>query len=1180
MKLAILLLCMVNYVHGECYREHVRPWGEFEQLPAKTCDDIPDDLAGGLLPAGWFPDGWNAIPDNALANCNKFTKVQIPGHIQAIGKKAFYKVPLTEIDFSRAKDLTCIDDYAFHAHNFMDEMYLLNFTGAYSLTHIEKGAFYGKQRLTVIDFYDAWNLESIGESAFQYNRLTDLDFINNPKLTNVGKKAFYKPIISPAEGVRGNNPCAKPCWNKDKKCKRELEWTSLFILEPVTNCETVDINPKCGSAYTCIENIGGVVFSGDYNLKSIGDEAFGRDAAGGSYNFGDYHFNWKSDTYYWKIWTRFSQADEDNCEDLVEGAMKRTWECYLPSTSKTEGYNAWNNKFADHCGEVQEWWSFSQYWGGGYECRVKGNCGDPEWHAYHKCLLLNQHRQTKDYSVRIKYMPPKHFGLRRLLSVPDNNRSLGNNRSPKAFKLGSGLWGGRPEPPPPIPQIDYNDENNAGGCGQASSGGIVAPVIIPEGARFDWNEGFKRSHTTKLGRSGLVGGSTWMPKPNPASRSNYGNSQEESAYSNPCNEYTLPCDNQWNYCHEALVPGEQQIKWVAPTRARCLIQPDEHGHISSSYLRQIGIMDIPDNVFNGCPYLKSIELPVETKRIGHSAFQNSGLTSIVIPEGVEYIGNKAFADTKLTSVVIPSTVKTVGDNAFSCIVDGPNSKCPGGKVFDGLCAQDGVEHLLQHVTILAGKPVNESAGPPIVNWGDRVFMCDLFHPPAWKGRDVDVFCGYMPPGGIISGGQNKDNPSCWGGYCSSGSGKSTMGSSFDYSVKYGRIPQEPGGYGPDESSEAFEYAGGRMCGNMYDSKYLQCEGYDIYCQNKFKKCDPGKYFAGGGAMHPGECLTCPDKHFQPDYESNATECTPWSVCPKGYHKGSSTKTMDSQCEPCPDGYYQPDDDTTEQCKPWSTCPSGQYISGGSTTTDGTCIPCDNGYQPEDESRATSCTPWSTCGRGYYKTSHDSFQDGICEPCVDGYQPDEYSNATSCRLWSTCGKGTYKTGSTISSDGTCEGCPHGKYQPNDNSTATFCTLWPIRCDAGKYIFKDGNGFTCKTCPHGTYQPDDSSPATSCMSWDGKRFPSTGVSFINDNAKAKWEDVPVATPEAIDAMLKSDTAEDMLVTYSKEGGPCKPGKICFNNSRVLECPSNILRLSEDKCSSKKEDLYAALQSHCPL
>lgn len=79
-----------------------------------------------------------------------------------------------------------------------------------------------------------------------------------------------------------------------------------------------------------------------------------------------------------------------------------------------------------------------------------------------------------------------------------------------------------------------------------------------------------------------------------------------------------------------------------------------------------GITQVADKAFEGCIYLKSVQLPSTLTQIGNRAFQSTALSEIVVPKGVTRIGELAFYQCRLLeSVKFPDGLKTIGSKAFS-----------------------------------------------------------------------------------------------------------------------------------------------------------------------------------------------------------------------------------------------------------------------------------------------------------------------------------------------------------------------------------------------------------------------------------------------------------------------------------------------------------------------------------
>lgn len=84
--------------------------------------------------------------------------------------------------------------------------------------------------------------------------------------------------------------------------------------------------------------------------------------------------------------------------------------------------------------------------------------------------------------------------------------------------------------------------------------------------------------------------------------------------------------------------------------------------------RKITVLDntteIGEEAFQGRKKITTVILPSSLKKIGHAAFEYSGLKKIDIPEGVEHIEDYAFGSCDLTNIRFPSTLKYIGENAL------------------------------------------------------------------------------------------------------------------------------------------------------------------------------------------------------------------------------------------------------------------------------------------------------------------------------------------------------------------------------------------------------------------------------------------------------------------------------------------------------------------------------------
>lgn len=81
------------------------------------------------------------------------------------------------------------------------------------------------------------------------------------------------------------------------------------------------------------------------------------------------------------------------------------------------------------------------------------------------------------------------------------------------------------------------------------------------------------------------------------------------------------------------------------------------------------VYKIENSAFQGCQYLRQVELNT-VQEIEYSAFNRcSSLMHIVLPEGLKTIGDYAFSGTGITSVVIPKSATLIRSNAFDSHVE-------------------------------------------------------------------------------------------------------------------------------------------------------------------------------------------------------------------------------------------------------------------------------------------------------------------------------------------------------------------------------------------------------------------------------------------------------------------------------------------------------------------------------
>lgn len=97
-----------------------------------------------------------------------------------------------------------------------------------------------------------------------------------------------------------------------------------------------------------------------------------------------------------------------------------------------------------------------------------------------------------------------------------------------------------------------------------------------------------------------------------------------------------------------------------------------------------GITSISDEAFVYFQQLTEVVLPKSLKKIGVSAFENTGkIASLELPEGLEYIDDRAFRYSDIVSVTLPDSLKHIGSYAFICCNNLTGITVPGGVEFIG-----------------------------------------------------------------------------------------------------------------------------------------------------------------------------------------------------------------------------------------------------------------------------------------------------------------------------------------------------------------------------------------------------------------------------------------------------------------------------------------------------------------
>ena len=120
------------------------------------------------------------------------------------------------------------------------------------------------------------------------------------------------------------------------------------------------------------------------------------------------------------------------------------------------------------------------------------------------------------------------------------------------------------------------------------------------------------------------------------------------------------------------------VFWGLTDTIFCMTQPDS-GHVSAEALSDAlgGTTTIGDSAssyseyrfrgFHGCTALKSVKIPASVTMIGYEAFAESGVTSVDFSGAIALtsIGNGAFYRADLTSVTIPNSVESIVSRAFT-----------------------------------------------------------------------------------------------------------------------------------------------------------------------------------------------------------------------------------------------------------------------------------------------------------------------------------------------------------------------------------------------------------------------------------------------------------------------------------------------------------------------------------
>ena len=77
-----------------------------------------------------------------------------------------------------------------------------------------------------------------------------------------------------------------------------------------------------------------------------------------------------------------------------------------------------------------------------------------------------------------------------------------------------------------------------------------------------------------------------------------------------------------------------------------------------------GMKTIPADLFYGCTWLQTVEIPASVEVIEKNAFSNTGLFAVNFPQNLQEIGDYSFSRTKMSTVYIPPKVSKIGTYAF------------------------------------------------------------------------------------------------------------------------------------------------------------------------------------------------------------------------------------------------------------------------------------------------------------------------------------------------------------------------------------------------------------------------------------------------------------------------------------------------------------------------------------
>ena len=153
-----------------------------------------------------------------------------------------------------------------------------------------------------------------------------------------------------------------------------------------------------------------------------------------------------------------------------------------------------------------------------------------------------------------------------------------------------------------------------------------------------------------------------------------------------------------------------------------------------------GVTSIPNSAFNGCSGITSVIIPNSVTNISNYAFRKcSSLASVTLGDNVATIGSYAFSYCSITSITLPSSLTQVGDYAFNC--SGLNCVYYLGDILDWL-SLNGHRNILEITGTLYidGKEVK----------GELVIPNGVTEIPSYAFNNCSGITGVVLPEGVTT----------------------------------------------------------------------------------------------------------------------------------------------------------------------------------------------------------------------------------------------------------------------------------------------------------------------------------------------------------------------------------------------------------------------------------------------